>query len=1600
MRTTTIQSAPALTTRARRGSTIIVAVGVLAVLALVAVSYAIAVRTDRTGVVAYEGGVDLETSSRIVRDDIGALLTADLFGNKIVTPDVPLDSTVAGQPIRIWPRMFEDGEHFDAPRTSPGTFDTRSPDVQLSVLPSPGDPWVIAPETPGGIPPYFPSAPNRDDAWLSNVEPFNPSAPLPRDAGHLDWSAWGQFSNLLSAYQWTRLSSSDRVGVWVRGDGRFADLGQFFLSNDALNIVRTRGDPGAELSYADSTNGDDAFTGDRNGPLVGLGAASGGPTGIATRVFDYQLHQLGEVYSALTGSVNAPELNGYDERFFTDTDGDYRADARWQVLPSLDGLFGMRWVVAARIIDNSALVNVNTALEFQDPETPTSTGDGRTPADVDLYRLVRAANLGPDLRTPSQWSINDMDTYLQIFEPTSTNSFYNAPRDMGYDNPFNQHLELQLGFVGFTAEMDDANRAPRELVWSLSSGDASTLFTDSDEFESGSNPPAFTTRLQRYMANRYFGVTPNQPLTETVTTYPLTAEAELRSFFGVNNNSVISKVEQRFDAGYLDDGSGTLSGPFRAKENTNDARRYAADPTIPGQDRPTILAIATDTRRHLTTVSGTGEFSPVPVLNRAEINGVSLFQQPYNAKISFHDVPRASPNTAATATPEYQTARKNRDKVVRDAFSAFAWALAPLAGHTPLMAPLDTRHTGWGLVANQPVVSRFMYGGDATGVAGPAHALAQQMGPTMGVDPAASYAILRAASLAVNLADATDNEGIDPTTFPWIAPSSGSAERPTVARLYNIVHPAPYEIDGGNSAANGLPALATIPATGPITDNVVRMGVSFPWGDLRNPAAPGNVDARLPGSHVDLLPEEYVGQPVHGVTLAGLDRQPFLREVATYAVYADYLALRTGLAAFNDARSDQLINPAEQAERVGSIIAWEVGNPWSTPIDVTEYQFALATNGGEVLTFVTSGIADRVIDPGEHVVFYAVHWDDGDLDATTFMDSYENQWRSEVEARLGSDNVRRVANDGDVCLTGDDLMLVDDPIPFQDWGNGSAVGLIYIDGSANNTIPGAGRIVLDRISGDGANLPRVLSAGHPLSMNAPSGQKYTGVMTMAASLARPTETPEVGFPAYVIERPSENQFEFTAVAEIFEEWTTDAGGAGGFGPDPGSVPATQASTVMQDVTATFGEETKGTISVAVPSFQLFVPNTELRYTSELLQLTAFTHMYVHDNIDANGASLGGRIADPEFAGPGTWRTVSEQLGSDGEIYRDSPGTSRPNQHLGVLDPTRFVLSNATAGGFNGVLGPVVPNGGAGLPEALALPLALRVLDCFEPLWTPDWRAGSTLVQGRVNINTAAEKTLRMLPLMDPFSAIGPLLPSSAESGSGALANDWRVPLVMAYRDRLGNAEIPNVPGAITELMGITSDNPLRRADSAVESGSFVGTVDLTRGFVTAGELAILGRWDATAEPTPNYGGASFLQLGAGGQETDLLVPTLDVRLEDNAGIADSIVRATPLNGGSLAAYEGADDVEERLALYRAVSNIATARSDVYTAYFKVRGYTPTDIEAVDLPDSGTITEQNIETALSELRPRFEGRYLAVFDRSNVRTPVDRPKVLLFVRLPD
>ncbi|MCH7793257.1 MAG: hypothetical protein IID31_13375, partial [Planctomycetes bacterium] len=89
---------------------------------------------------------------------------------------------------------------------------------------------------------------------------------------------------------------------------------------------------------------------------------------------------------------------------WVDTDGDGFFDARWfelvdatipgEVFSLLPRDDTFRWFIAARAVDLSGLVNVNTAVDLRGGDTPISAvGDddyrvGSTPADIDLRRML------------------------------------------------------------------------------------------------------------------------------------------------------------------------------------------------------------------------------------------------------------------------------------------------------------------------------------------------------------------------------------------------------------------------------------------------------------------------------------------------------------------------------------------------------------------------------------------------------------------------------------------------------------------------------------------------------------------------------------------------------------------------------------------------------------------------------------------------------------------------------------------------------------------------------------------------------------------------------------------------------------------------------------------------------------------------------------------------------------------------------------------------------------------------------------------------------------------------------------------------------------
>ena len=88
-------------------------------------------------------------------------------------------------------------------------------------------------------------------------------------------------------------------------------------------------------------------------------------------------------------------------------------------------------------------------------------------------------------------------------------------------------------------------------------------------------------------------------------------------------------------------------------------------------------------------------------------------------------------------------------------------------------------------------------------------------------------------------------------------------------------------------------------------------------------------------------------------------------------------------------------------------------------------------------------------------------------------------------------------------------------------------------------------------------------------------------------------------------------------------------------------------------------------------------------------------------------------------------------------------------------------------------------------------------------------------------------------------------------------------------------------------------------------------------------------------------------------------------------------------------------IDEHIGLLRQIANVVETRSDVYIVTYVLRGYDPDVIRRV--PITGDIDETLQNPLLAA--PAYESRRLVVYDRSNVRRPLDRPNVLLSVELP-
>lgn len=1623
----------------RRGSVIVLAIGALAALAIVAIAYTVAVRTDRASATTHAASLDGRRQAEAVAGDIASLLAADLNGGKIVTPDMPrfidgnfnpVAGTSAGA-IRLWPRAFEDGDYIDAPRVE------KRPDRHTFGL-------AYANEIPGansgnagwrldvrnataGV--TEPSvAPVQDDPWLASSEPAPSSLATPTGA----WDTWAQITNMRSAYRWRKEAAGNDY-YWMRDDGRYADLARFFLSPRANDLGR--GDPDADLmSQRDATN-DPSDWFDEYAPLNPNSAndtINGPALGVNQRVFDFQMNAMGaardprpagttyELYSPDASGRPLPptamtsprpiELDGLDYRYWTDTDGDLRPDARWQEIDALGSVGGLRWVAAVRIVDLSALVNVNTAVDggllangafagmaaVQFPNQPAQTppvgpqdtaAAGATPADVDLFRLLYGAhwdaggNVGAWNGT-TQTGVAPLGGGISHYSPAAQTSIpgtYAAER-----RAFREHLDKGLKLTDlinnayFDGEFALPTAGPPFITLPRYNNTALWRFT----------------RDERAAIYRLFGAAPFERQS-FAKAYDLENEVELRTYWGVNSDKVLSPLEQRLDFGYMPGMASTnpggppaarRTGPLRAARSTDVERtfQYVRRPnSLTGlandeaQGRPSVFDLRDDTRRLLTTYSGVGDFSPVPVLNDAIDNGRHVFgDRAVNRKVRLTDFPVNVP-----AGPSGATIEARKFEMIRQTFEAFTWALAPLATDKPLMPPLARADLS-AIHAVSTGQQDFHYGG---GTGGPAAAIRTANGSA---DMGASYALLRAASLAINLADAQDEEPRAMATDPTI-------EVPTVARLFNVPQVDPTR-----------PPASVTPQAG-----VLELGTRFSHGDV--------VRSDI------LCPPQYMGAFNAGVTLIGLDRQPFLRSASTLAVYENTGAqgrVADPVGPPPVPSQPLTVNADDPGHQFGSIIAVELGNPWPRDIDADGLWVALATDQGWV-EFLIDTSANTIIPAGDSVTFYASLHRAG---AATEWAATELRWETAaISGAAGAQTPRKLGVTPEFRdpTTGQGISPAPtDPVMFHTLANGAGrQGVVMLFRDVNGQ-----RLLLDRMGTDEA-MTTAFPGTHqgsvvvPQPAGATPGSFFSGRIASASSIRRPNEPAaaplDAGFPAYVVESRADNELDryvSSGTADWYASWELPTA----------TPPAIEDLFGSASTTGYLGAKAHVGETLAspawLPSFQLFVPNGALKSTSELHMLSAHTHLFVHATSGAISAADIIVAAAPQpspLAGP-YWLTISEQLGNVAHAAYDTvqaPSATNRNPYLGSLDPSRFTLHSASAAGVNGALGGA--GGIADLPDAMAIPLAARVFDCFEALPVP-----SGLAQGRINVNTAPAKVLRTLPFLSPWQQIATTgydgeLTDATLAAQAANPFD-RAALVEAYR----SAE-PTGPGALNpanafntttgrSAANATNLSGLRSVGQRDGTGAIIGPVP-AQGFVSTGELALLARWGVDGAGAPAPGGVGPLQVG-GPYKDFAEVGHTNGAAATNAGMSnppqtnagqvavDGILDLRPNTRGFLnnKAHDPIDDAEERLAIYRALANTVSTRSDVYAAWFVIRGYDPRAIQSVEVTRGTTAQAVAAKTELlRKLHPTHESRWLAIFDRSNVREAADRPKLLLLTELP-
>ena len=328
----------------RRGSAMILVVVVTVLLAVVGVMFVMVARIGEMETSAVIDNSDLDTAIDSIVEHIDTVLVEDLFG----TDELMLNA--------------------DEDTIRPGADERRDYSTQWSTLIGPGDNGTIDPTPAQALnndDVWLPGT--RDDIWLASLEPLYQDAGPDLIVGTSD-----------DIYVWPRITD-----LWGTIQGRPDSL--YYQRNSVVDHAAVYSSNAFRKRWVDPDDTRYPTDSDEGWNTTGLWdkwevSAKNVRTKVIRPGERTQVVAVGIEIDAdvKTGTQTFP--NPWSDAAWTslfgaraDADGDGVTDSRWVMIPNLTTSRGKPVFAAVRIIDNCAMLNLNTAHCFYQDPTITAT---------------------------------------------------------------------------------------------------------------------------------------------------------------------------------------------------------------------------------------------------------------------------------------------------------------------------------------------------------------------------------------------------------------------------------------------------------------------------------------------------------------------------------------------------------------------------------------------------------------------------------------------------------------------------------------------------------------------------------------------------------------------------------------------------------------------------------------------------------------------------------------------------------------------------------------------------------------------------------------------------------------------------------------------------------------------------------------------------------------------------------------------------------------------------------------------------------------------------------------------------------------------------